>query len=75
MTFTLQSYSCNSEEEYLINAIKLIQEIKNLSNYELTQLFFGELPDIQSLNITLDKIIVNIEGVNKIPLEKRTSRW
>lgn len=75
LQFGLLSYSCNSEEEYLSKAIELIQRIRNLSDYQLTRLFFGELPDIQSLNITLDKIIKNIETVNNIPMDKRTSRW
>ena len=75
LQFGLLSYSCNSEEEYLNKAIELIQEIKDLSKYDLAQLFFGVMPDIPSLNITLDKIIKNIEAVNKIPEDKRTNRW
>ena len=75
LQFGLLSYECNSEEEYLKGALELIEEIKNLSNDDLTELFFGVLPDRKYLNRTLNKIIINIENVKKIPTEKRIARW
>ena len=75
LQFGLLSYQCNSEEEYLKGALELIEEIRNYSRDELEEIFFGEPFDKKLLFKTLDKIIINIENVRKIPIEKRIARW
>jgi len=63
--------SCEDEEDYLKKATQLINEIRSFDEEELTEVFFGYLPDIKSLNSTLDKIIKNIEQIKNIPSNKR----
>jgi hypothetical protein len=40
-------------------------------DYELDDLFWGNPPDKDKLDFTLQKIIGNIEKIMKIPIEKR----
>ncbi len=75
LRFGLLSYECDSEEEYLKGALELIEKIKELSKEDLEELFFGEPFNRKLLNKTLDKIIVNIEEVRKIPIDRRSLRW
>lgn len=71
LRFGVLASDCKNEEQYLDNASELIDEIRSLDEEELTDLFFGRLPDINALNLTLDRIINNINRVKKIPEEKR----
>jgi hypothetical protein len=66
----LASY-CKDEDEYFIKVSELISEIRTLDKEELSDIFFGNLPNIKSLYLTLDRIINNIKKVNKIPKERR----
>lgn len=65
------SYECKNEAEYLEKAEKLTREILEFEDYELDDLFWGNPPDNEKLNSTLRKILSNIEGVKRIPIEKR----
>jgi hypothetical protein len=49
----------------------LATALKKVSNYALEDIFFGEPPSKEKLNKVLDKIIDNINTVNKIPFDKR----
>lgn len=70
--FGVLSYSCEDEAEYLDGAEELIAEIRELNTEELTDdIFFGNLPDVKALHLTLDRIIGNIAAVRKIPPENR----
>jgi hypothetical protein len=71
LRFGVLSGICNDEEEYLEKSLLLIEKIKKAKKYQLEDIFFGNVPDTDQLNITLDRIIENIEGVKQIPLEKR----
>jgi hypothetical protein len=71
LQFGLLSSHCKNEEEYLNQSVKLIDEIKELEDEELDDLFFGEEYDKDELIIALDKIIANIAQVKKIPKDKR----
>ncbi|MDZ7717503.1 MAG: hypothetical protein U5K72_01635 [Balneolaceae bacterium] len=71
LRFGVLASSCKDEEEYLNKATDLISEIRSLDEDELTDLFFGKLPDTDALNLTLDRIIENIDQVRKVPEEKR----
>ena len=69
--YGLLSYKCKDETEYINQADKLTREILQADDYELDELFWGNPPDKEKLNFTLQKIIGNIEQIKKIPIEKR----
>ncbi len=69
--FGLLSYECKDEHEFIIKAEKLIKAIKKADEADLSDLFFGEVPDSKKLKKTLDKILSNIVKINQIPIEKR----
>ena len=69
--YGLLSYDCKNETEYMEKVEKLTTEILNLEDYELEDLFWGNLPDKNKLNFTLRKIISNIADLKKIPINKR----
>ena len=71
LQFGVMASSCKNEKEYLLKAKKLIKEIRGLDQDELSDVFFGSLPDRHVLLLTLDKILVNISDVEKIPETKR----
>ncbi|MCD6596463.1 MAG: hypothetical protein J7L04_02170 [Bacteroidales bacterium] len=69
--FGVLSSDCKDETDYLEKSKLLAQEIKQLDDFDLDDLFFGNIPDKEKMKFTLDKMISNIERVNKIPLDKR----
>lgn len=69
--FGLMAASCKDEKGYIIKAKKLIEEIRKLDKYGLSDLFFGSEPDKKALHKTLDKILQNISDVETIPINKR----
>lgn len=71
LRFGVLASHCKDEEEYLNKALDLITDIRSLDEDELTDLFFGSLPDINALNSTFDRIIKNINRIKKIPEEQR----
>lgn len=71
LRFGVLASSCKNEEEYLTKALKLVNEIKELDEYDLEDLFFGTLPNIVQLYKCLDKIALNIEHVKTIHVEQR----
>jgi len=71
LQFGVLASSCQNEEDYLSKVKLLISELRMLDEYELTEVFFGNLPDKKLLNLTLDRIIKNIDLVRNIPKEKR----
>ncbi len=71
LNFGILSSSCNDETEYLEKSKQLAEEIMQLDDFELVNLFIGNVPDKNKLDTALGKIIGNIEKVNKIPIDKR----
>ncbi len=71
LLFGLLSYKCKDETEFIYKAEKLTREIMQMEDYELDDIFWGNPPEKEKLDLTLKKIIRNIEKVNKIPFEKR----
>ncbi len=71
LQFGVLASSCKNEEEYLKSAKELISEIKDFDVYDLEDMFFGNLPDIEQLNKCLKQIEKNIAEVESIPLAKR----
>jgi len=71
LQFGVLASSCKNENEYLMNAKELINGIKKLDEYDLEDMFFGNLPNISLLNKCLQKIEFNIAQVKAIPESKR----
>lgn len=71
LQFGVLASSCKNEKEYLMNAKELINEIKKLDDYDLEDMFFGNLPNISLLNKCLQKIELNIAQIEEIPESKR----
>jgi len=71
LRFGVMASDCKDEEDYLDMSLEFIHELRSMDEEELTDVFFGKLPDNKSLNLTLDRIIQNIEQVRKIPKELR----
>jgi len=69
--FGVMASSCKNEEEYLLNAKKLINEIRELDEYDLEDLFFGEIINSSNLYECLKQMEINISKVESIPKEKR----
>ena len=70
LRFGLLSGDCDDEEEYLDKSLLLIKKLKNAKKYQLEDIFFGNVPNSDQLNKTLDRIIENIAKVKKIPFNK-----
>lgn len=71
LQFGVLASDCQDEDEYFRKALDLISEIKMLDNDELTDVFIGNMPDINSLNLILDRIIKNIDQIKKIPKDQK----
>ena len=71
LQFGVLASSCKNEKEYLMYAKELVQEIKELDEFDLEDMFFGKIPDISHLHKCLQQIELNIAEVESIPKEKR----
>jgi len=71
LNFGVLSYQCKDEPEYLEKSRQLAIDIRKFNHKDLENILFGNVPDINKLNNTLDKIISNIDRVNKVPLGDR----
>lgn len=71
LQFGVLASECDDENEYLQKSRELIEEIRTLEREDLKDIFFGVMPDIAKLNVALDKIINNIEKVQRMPISKR----
>ncbi|MBN1575112.1 MAG: hypothetical protein JW913_01070 [Chitinispirillaceae bacterium] len=69
--FGLLAAECKNEEEYLNNAIDLIEELKELEKDELEDVFYEKIPTVKSFHEALDGILSNIHSIMKIPMKKR----
>jgi hypothetical protein len=69
--FGVLSSRCQDESEYIERSRKLAENILVLDDYEIEDLFFGNSPPRKQLEISLMKIISNIEELNSIPINKR----
>jgi len=71
LQFGILSRHCKNEEEYLNMASDLISELQTYGEEELNDIFFGKLPDIELLKLTLNRIIKNIAQIREIPKDRR----
>ena len=69
--FGVLASSCKDEEDYLLNAKKLINKIRKLDEFDLEDLFFGETINRSDLYECLKQMELNIAQVESIPKEKR----
>ena len=46
--------------------------MKNYDNIDLDDMFFGNPPKTKDFQMTLKKILDNIDDIGAIPIEKRT---
>lgn len=71
LQFGVMASGCINEEEYLNESEQLISELRLCSKEDLYIFFFGNLPDIKSLDLALNRISENISKVRKIPEKQR----
>lgn len=71
LRFGFMAEQCKDEHEYTENAIKLIDYLRKADKRRLSDIFFGDVPDLTALRLTLDRISNNIDKVEKIPIDKR----
>lgn len=71
LRFGVLASKCDNEDKYLQECLKLIEEIRTLDPADLEDVFFGAMPDLTKLNLALDKMVKNIEKVQKLPISKR----
>ena len=71
LQFGVLASSCKNEEDYLLNAEKLVHQMREMDEYDMDDLFFGNPPSKASFMKALDKISNNIIKVRKIPIDKR----
>jgi len=69
--FGLLSGDCKDEQEFIEKSERLIGKLKKAKPYILTDIFFGEIPNLNNLNKALDRITKNIDKVKQIPLSER----
>ena len=69
--YGMLSYDCKDETEYIDKVEKLTRKMLQVDANKLDGLFWGNPPEKDKLDFTLQKIIVNIEKIKKIPIEKR----
>jgi len=69
--FGLLSYDCKNETEYIEKAEKLAKDLMEIEDWELDDLFWGNIPEKEKLKLTCKKILGNIDKVKSIPIEKR----
>lgn len=69
--FGVLASDCKDEDDYLDQAMELIDELRALDKEELTEVLFGNTPDTKSFYLTLEKITHNIEQVKKMPKEQK----
>ncbi len=72
LQFGLLSGECKNEKEFIEKSVKLINEMKNYNNIDLDDMFFGNPPKTKDFQMTLKKILDNIDDIGAIPIEKRT---
>jgi len=70
--FGLLADDCDTEEEYLDAAEKLVKNLMKAKPNHIKDFLFGEVKDLSTLPATLEKMLASIARVREIPEEKRT---
>jgi len=69
--FGVLASSCKNEEEYLLNAKRLINKKRELNEYDLEDMLFGQTINASFLYECLNQMELNIAQVESIPKENR----
>lgn len=64
--FGLLADECKDEAEYLVKSRILIGELKEVEPEDYSDVFFGERPDQVKLHQTLDRMLRNIDQMERI---------
>jgi hypothetical protein len=72
LQFGLLSSHCKDENDFIENAIQLINKMKECDHADLDDMFFGNPPEMNKFQTALKRILENIVELKKIPTEKRT---
>lgn len=75
LQFGLISYDCKDESDFVNKSVELIYEMMGLDYYEIDDMFFGNPPEKKDFHSALQRILINIRELKKIPIEKRTDFW
>jgi hypothetical protein len=71
LQFGLIAEDCSTEDEYVENAIELIEELNTYTLEDLPDIFYDGIPDIKSFRKVLKTILNNINQIKQVPLAKR----
>ncbi|MFT6747650.1 MAG: hypothetical protein ACJAZ2_002006 [Glaciecola sp.] len=71
LQFGLLSSNCSDEDDFIKQPERLINSMKKYDEYDLDDIFFGNSPNRIEFQKALEKILINIEEVAKIKIEKR----
>jgi len=71
LQFGLLSYHCADEDDFIEKSIALINEIKKYDEIAIDDMFFGNPPGKEEFHKALERILVNIRELKKIPIDKR----
>jgi hypothetical protein len=71
LQFGLLSEECKDETVFLKSSLKLILELQQMDEDDLSDIFFDDIPDIKIFKKVLDKIKKNILKVQEIPIKDR----
>ncbi len=73
LQFGVLASDCDTDDEFLDKSELLIKEWQTIweSDEIIVDIFFDDLPSIKDFSKIIDKILLNIESVRKIPIEKR----
>ncbi|MEM9548484.1 MAG: hypothetical protein AAGA77_21040 [Bacteroidota bacterium] len=70
--FGVLSGECKNEIEFLDKAEKLTLKIMKAENWNLDDIFWGNPPAQNELELTCKKILENIKKVRTIPMDRRS---
>ena len=71
LQFGILSDDCNNEPEFIEKSERLIERLKKANSSVLSNIFFGNVPNMENFIKALDQIKKNINKVKLIPLTKR----
>ena len=72
LQFGLLSGNFKDENDFVEQSTQLINEMKKYDGIDLDDMFFGNPPEMNKFQKTLNKILDNIVELKKIPTEYRT---
>ena len=65
LQFGLLSYECKNEKEFIEKSKNLVKEMQEYDDKDIDDLFFGHPPKKVDFHKTLNKLLINIAGLQK----------